>query len=306
MIATAQNNFVAIIGEVLFDQFPDGRRTLGGAPFNVAWNLCGIEIETLLLAAVGQDEDGQRILEQMQTWGLNRTGVQIHEKFPTGSVVVTVGDDGEPNYEITQGVAYDELAEQPSLAAIGDCDVEILYHGSLCFRTDHNRRYLQSIVESTQANRFVDLNLREPWVNRDWLPLILGDCRWLKLSSDELAWLSEVEVEEMDLSSVRAAVDLVNEKVSPATNRTCLVTCGEQGAFWIGDDVNLHAAASPIETFVDSVGAGDAFTAASIRGLMHKDDPETILHDAVKFAARACTIQGATSNDRTHYQIRAD
>ena len=292
---------VAVIGEVLFDHFPDGRRVLGGAPFNVAWNLKGLEVDPIFLSCIGDDKDGGDILSQMHSWGLDSSGVRVHDALPTGSVAVTIGYDGEPAYEINRGVAYDALYSNHSMEAVDNATVEILYHGSLCFRTEVNRRYLQTMIDRLNVDRFVDLNIREPWIERSWLPLLIGDCRWLKLSADELAWLSGQDVNETDESSIRAAVTAVVQK-GLSSSRTFLVTCGENGAYWIEDDRCIHAQATPIDDFVDSVGAGDAFTAATIRGLICGESPESILNNAVRFAARACTIQGATSADEAHYK----
>lgn len=75
-----------IFGEVLFDQFPDGRRVLGGAPFNVAWHLQAFGEAPIFISRVGRDEDGASILGGMQKWGMDVVGMQMDEKLPTGRV----------------------------------------------------------------------------------------------------------------------------------------------------------------------------------------------------------------------------
>ena len=73
-----------IFGEVLFDRFPDGSEVLGGAPFNVAWNLCGLGRAPLLMSRVGEDERGDRILGAMREFGMDCGGIQRDPEHPTG------------------------------------------------------------------------------------------------------------------------------------------------------------------------------------------------------------------------------
>ncbi|OQX46150.1 MAG: carbohydrate kinase, partial [Candidatus Sedimenticola endophacoides] len=95
-----------IFGEVLFDDFPDGSRVLGGAPFNVAWNLQALGARPLLISRVGNDALGRSIREQMQHWGMDLSAMQLDSAHPTGTVEVRI-DDGEPSYEIVAPCAYD-------------------------------------------------------------------------------------------------------------------------------------------------------------------------------------------------------
>lgn len=299
----AKTKSVAIVGEVLFDHFPNGQRILGGAPFNVAWNLCGLGVPAMLLSSVGDDDDGSKILAEMNQWGLQQTGVRIDQASPTGSVTVATNQDGEPSYNIHLGVAYDALSVEHSLGALEGWKPNILYHGSLCFRTENNREYLRQLKQFVFAKRFVDLNLREPWTDRAWIAEIIEGCQWLKMSSEELAWLSGAKVNAADESSVQAAVDSMQLQTNLESRPTYLITCGKHGAHWIDDRISLHRNAKELDQFVDSVGAGDAFSAAVIRGIVQNDTPQSILADAVHFASLACTIQGATSLNRDHYRM---
>ena len=81
-----------IFGEVLFDRFPDGSTVLGGAPFNVAWNLKALGLDPLLVSRVGRDDLGADILAAMSEWGLDTAGVQTDAGHPTGTVEVTLED----------------------------------------------------------------------------------------------------------------------------------------------------------------------------------------------------------------------
>ncbi len=70
---------VVVFGEVLFDRFPDGCEVLGGAPFNVAWNLQALDARPILVSRVGNDRLGRRILAAMKEWGMDLAGMQVDE-----------------------------------------------------------------------------------------------------------------------------------------------------------------------------------------------------------------------------------
>jgi len=106
-MSTTRPGTPVIFGEVLFDYFlDDGNMVLGGAPFNVAWNLQAMGLAPHLVSRVGDDALGGRIFRAMETWGMDLSGVQGDDSFPTGEVRVSV-KDGEPRFEITADRAYD-------------------------------------------------------------------------------------------------------------------------------------------------------------------------------------------------------
>jgi len=99
---------LCIFGEVLFDEFPDGNRVLGGAPFNVAWHLQAFSQTPLFISRVGNDSEGSQICKSMLNWGMNIDALQTDEKLPTGKVIVEL-EDGEPSYDIIAPAAYDAI-----------------------------------------------------------------------------------------------------------------------------------------------------------------------------------------------------
>ncbi len=136
---------VCIFGEVLFDHFPDGRRVLGGAPFNVAWNLAALRnhlhnhLHALLLSRVGTDADGDSVRVAMQVWGLDTSGLQKGPGEHTGQVRVRI-EDGEPAYDIVRPVAWDAIEQAESPPPCG-----LLYHGSLALRSESGRSTVSAL-----------------------------------------------------------------------------------------------------------------------------------------------------------------
>ena len=103
---------LCIFGEVLFDHFPDGKRVLGGAPFNVAWHLQAFGRAPRFISRVGADAEGRSVLNAMRDWGMDTQSVQVDERLPTGRVSVAIVDN-EPAYDIVADCAYDTIKPAP-------------------------------------------------------------------------------------------------------------------------------------------------------------------------------------------------
>jgi fructokinase len=282
-----------IVGEVLFDCFPDGTAVLGGAPFNVAWHLHGLGLSPLMITAVGDDEHGQQVIKAMQDWGMDTRGVQIDRQHPTGQVAVSL-QGGMPSYEIVPQQAYDFIDEQYAGALLQDESHALIYHGSLVARTDRSRGMLDSLVRHTLLPPFVDINLRKPWYTHADVDHFLKQSRWVKLNDEELVIVMQNEGE--DIRSLawqcfeRYALELL------------IVTLGEQGALAITPNGLIEGEPVVASQVVDTVGAGDSFSAVIIAGLIRQWPLPIALERALQFAAAVCEMRGATTSDRTLYQ----
>ncbi len=122
-----------VVGEVLFDVFPDGGRVLGGAPFNVAWHLHAFGLSPLVATRIADDARGEEILDTMNTWGMDRAGVQVDRTAPTGQVQVDL-DHGSPSFSILPDQAYDRLDSMAAVAAVEGEELALAYHGTLIAR----------------------------------------------------------------------------------------------------------------------------------------------------------------------------
>ena len=285
-----------IFGEVLFDHFPDGRSVLGGAPFNVAWNLQGLGNSPHMLTAVGKDAEGELVLKEMQNWGMERGGVQQHPQLSTGRVVVTLAG-GQPTYEILHPCAFDqiELPEQ----AIDAAHYSLLYYGTLAARDTISQSTLLHLVQHSGLPRFVDLNIRQPWFDRALVRPLLDGAEWVKLNDEELAELSG-QPHSTVATDILCSVRIMREKYGGSVY---FVTCGAAGAYALVED-RIHFAPSPVvQNLQDTVGAGDAFTAATLHQLLRQVPSESAIRLAVQFAAQVCAIRGATTTARNLYQF---
>ncbi|AMK75901.1 MULTISPECIES: carbohydrate kinase family protein [Methylomonas] len=282
--------FFTIFGEVLFDNFQDGSRILGGAPFNVAWHLQALGRQALFISRVGEDDAGREILATMQSVGMTRSGMQIDAAHPTGSVAISI-TDGQPSYRILDRQAYDYI----DTAALQHGPKRgLLYHGSLALRNQVSRQTLLALQQTWNGPVFLDVNLRAPWWQADEVLGWIAGAAWLKLNDEELELLVPGE------QSISNKMHLLQQTYQLSG---VVVTRGSQGAmaldsageiFSIAPDGNID--------IVDTVGAGDAFAAVLLLGIAENWPLAVTLKRAQDFASALVGRRGATVADPTFYQ----
>ncbi len=285
-----------IFGEVLFDRFPDGTRTLGGAPFNVAWHLQGFGADPLMLTAIGRDDEGREVLDRMAEWGLDRRGVQVDPDHATGRVEVDVVD-GEPRFHIPAGQSWDHIDSRMALAVALESPVGLVYHGTLAARKERSRHALAAIIGALPVAIFADVNLRDPWWSREGTFEASARVSRLKLNQEELALLARA-----DVRSGSECLEVGRGFARQHSISHLIVTRGAEGAIWVieGEEA-LEAEAAEVTDLVDTVGAGDAFSAILCLGMLEEWPADTTLARASRFAAEICGIQGATVADASLY-----
>ena len=287
MSAAAQ---IYVFGEVLFDCFPDGAKVLGGAPFNVAWHLQALGDQPQFISRIGEDQPGRQIAEAMADWGLEVANLQTDRQHPTGRVDVSF-KSGEPSYDIVADCAYDFIsADQLQGPFTGG----ILYHGSLCLRHPVSAKTLERLSAEPEMKIFLDVNLRPPWWQQQQLELLLQNATWVKMNQDELQQLGK------DKGDLNQQMEALQEKFNL---QQLILTRGEEGALVRTRDGQRHSVKpSSCEKLVDTVGAGDAFSAVYIHGLRHGWPIEMTLQHAQNFASRVIGLRGATTTESEFYR----
>jgi fructokinase len=281
-----------IFGEVLFDHFPDGRRVLGGAPFNVAWNLAALGADPLLVSRVGTDEEGDSVRNAMRVRGLDTRGLQIGAGERTGRVQVTI-EHGEPAYDIVHPAAWDAIEPSDPAPRCG-----LLYHGSLALRGEKSRRALEALRTAGPGTVFVDVNLRDPWWESSAVLSLLEGAHWAKFNESELDLLA---APGGDLES-RA-----RETVDRFGLQALLLTGGESGArLFTADGQRLETRPAEQVEVVDTVGAGDAFASVALLGILRGWPLQTLLDRAQALASAVVGQRGATAHDPAFYAPFAD
>lgn len=284
---------ILIFGEVLVDQFPDGQRVLGGAPFNVAWHLTGFGANAHLVSAVGNDTDGETIRAAMSAWGMDTDKLQTRHDLRTGAVAVSL-HEGQPAYDILENRAYDAIESAPIHAA----ECAMLYHGTLAVRESPTRHTLRGLKRITNAPVFLDVNLRDPWWELSSVLRLADDATWVKLNDDELRRLCPGHA-DIEKNAQRFLETHSLEGV--------IVTRGPRGAFTVdGDGRRIAADPRAAVTVIDTVGAGDGFAAVMLLGLQEGWPLVESLNRAQEFAALIVQNRGAILNDKLIYARLAE
>lgn len=285
---------VLLFGEVLFDCFAE-REIPGGAPFNVAHHLLGLGREQgvfpVLISRIGRDERGRRLLGLIQAAGLTTQGIQQDSDHATGAVLVTEQPAGGHRFDIPADQAWDFIQADTRVADISG-KPQWRYFGTLAQRAGSHTA-LRSMMASANARGFLDVNLRDPWVREDVLRWSLQHAEVVKVSEEELLRIA-------DLFGYASATPLkLGERlVQDFDIGQLLVTKGERGA-WLLKSGGEYAHTSPANTagntasVVDTVGAGDAFAAVYLMGLMLEWPIQLTLDRAHVFAVKICGLRGA-------------
>jgi len=285
-----QSEYIVIFGEVLYDCFDNDIKVLGGAPFNVAWNLKGLGVHPLFISRVGNDEMGSDIIQAMNDWGMSTDGVQIDNTYQTGRVNVHI-ENNEPHYDIVDNVAFDfiETNAIPYLPLTG-----IIYHGSLALRHAHNQSALMNLMTQMDAKIFIDMNLRSPWWDTNKIQQLSHFADWVKLNQDELQQISMGDNDNYRIMNYFTDNENIKELI---------LTRGEQGALTITPEGQFHEIAPEVsENFVDTVGAGDAFSSVILLGKYYSWPTEITMKRAQEFASAVVGLRGATTLDKDFYQ----
>lgn len=285
---------VIAFGEILVDQFRD-RHVLGGAPFNVACHLGALGAHPVLVTRAGKDALGDELVQAMSERGLDLRGVQRDPARPTGRVKVSEHADGHA-FDILPDQAYDHI--HPGLARMVGLSVHpaLIYFGTLAQRGE-SRRALRELLCTFDSRVFLDLNLRDPWVDPDTLRWSLERAAVVKLNDDELARVAGLFALDGATPLARAAV-----LMSRFGLQRLVVTCGDAGAWTLDAAGRIESVAgAALPQVVDTVGAGDGFAAVFIVGLLRGWPLADTLARADAFARALCLIRGAVPDSPDFY-----
>ena len=283
---------VLCIGEVLWDSLPEGL-FLGGAPFNVACHLRATGTPVSMVSRVGDDRLGEEVLRRAARYGVGTDLIQVDHTLPTGFVRVHVDERGNGAYEICEPVAWDAIEATEALLARA-ARARALVFGSLAQRNATTRATIERLwkVAAHQATMVFDVNLRPPYEEQDVIRASLAMADVVKLSDAELARLSTVfgwgdgdERERMQALATSFGCDVV------------CVTRGSRGAALLHDGDFSEHPGFPAEVR-DTVGAGDAFLAVLLAGLLAGSSDTELLQHANLMGAYVVTQFGALPADQ--------
>lgn len=288
--------YVIGLGEALFDCLPTGRK-LGGAPANFAYHVSQFGFDSCAISAIGNDELGQEIIDTFDKVGLHYCLPKVD--FPTGTVQVTLNEQGIPQYEIKLGVAWDNIPLTPELTNLAQ-HAQAVCFGSLAQRSEVSRATIQHFLESTPKDtlKVFDINLRQRWYNHEVIETSLQHCNILKINDEELdivaPMLLSVTTDPAALIAAdkEKAVRVCRALIELYELKMLILTCGTNGSYVITKDKCSFIPTPKVEV-ADTVGAGDSFTATFIAKILAGASIEQAHEMAVKVSAYVCTQSGA-------------
>lgn len=275
------------IGEVLWDLLPTGAQ-LGGAPANFTCHARALGAQAAVVTRVGNDHLGHEILRRLEQMGIGDGAVQVDAGAPTGTVTISLSGNGIPHFTIHERVAWDRIAVAPEgLETVRKAHA--VCFGSLAQRSAEAQSAIQELVAAApkEALRVFDINLRQNYFSGEVIEQSLRLANVLKLNDSELP----IVARQFGLTGTpRQQIEWLARTFEL---QVVALTRGPAGSLLFADGQWSDCPSVPIE-IVDTVGAGDAFTAALVMGLLHKMPLDEINALADEVARHVCSCAGAT------------
>lgn len=273
------------LGEILWDVLPDGKK-LGGAPANFAYHVNGLGGTGIPVSRIGNDDLGLETLAELQAHGVSTDHISIDQAHPTGTVDASIDANGVATYSFPEAVAWDFLTfdtETMALAAKADA----ICFGTLAQRSEVSRSAMYAFLEAApDALKIYDINLRQDYHTPERIRNSLKLADVLKINDEELECISSKFSLPTD---ERAAMELLAEKFNLTL---AVLTRGDKGSLILSQDGISDLAGRPT-TVVDTIGAGDSFTAAMVLAYTNGFSLPAINEYATTVAAYVCGQAGA-------------
>jgi fructokinase len=284
----SKTHIVVGLGELLWDLFPTGKQ-LGGAPANFAYitNLLG---DTGIPAScVGRDSLGDEALQRLAQLGLSSAFVQRDSAHPTGTVNVEIDDSGQPRFDISISVAWDFLAWTSAWQQLAT-KADAVCFGSLAQRSLQSQTTIRCFLQAThrEAERVFDVNLRQNFYAAQILEESMKLATIVKLNHEELPRIMRLFGLEH-----RSEEDSARQLLSLHDLKLVCVTRGSGGSLLISPDARSEHPGFRVKV-ADTVGAGDAFTAALVHGYLRGIPLAQINETTNRIGAWVASKSGAT------------
>jgi fructokinase len=288
---------ILVIGEILFDIF-EKEKHLGGAPFNFAYHLKNLGFPVRYISRIGNDAHGKEILNILEQHHFNIDDIQIDDKHDTGTVLVQLSSSGNPTFHINSDVAYDYInylpKEHSSLIDMAD----FIYFGTLVQRSKKGFENIQKFIKDRSSDTvcFYDINLRPKCYSEKVILASLESADILKLNTQELDECKRIFRFSGDDDA------FIHFLTNQYTLKIVAITKGDKGSELYTKDGHFQGRINRVSSIVDTVGAGDAYSAMLAAGIIKGWEPVKMLSMASMFASRICKIRGAVPELREFYE----
>ena len=278
-----ETNIIVGLGEVLWDVLPEGKK-LGGAPSNFAYHTRQFGYNSVAVSAVGKDKLGDETLAALDEKGLRY--VMPRTPYPTGTVQVTLDDNGIPTYDIKENVAWDNIPFTPEIEELAR-NCRAVCFGSLAQRNIVSRtticKFLDTMPDGGGRLKIFDINLRQNFYTKEVLREALLRCNVLKINDEELVLIGRMfDYPGLDMSNKCWLI------LGKYNLDMLVLTCGVNGSY-VFTPGKVSFQETPRVDVADTVGAGDSFTAAFCSGVLAGMDVADAHRLAVETSAYVCT-----------------
>lgn len=282
------------LGEILWDMLPSGKQ-MGGAPANFAYHAQSLSADTVTaypVSAIGNDSLGKEISTHLKTQGLSDKYLFVDEQYPTGTVQVEYQAGGGHRFHIKENVAWDYIPDITSLEQLAT-KTDVVCFGTLAQRAETSRHSIHTFLHNVPKHclRIFDINLRQSYYSKLLIENSLHIANILKMNDEDdfsiLAGYLSFSGHKRQLPALLAEqYDL----------KVVILTQGQNGSLLYSqqaDRIFQHNSPHLTEKVVNTIGAGDSFTAAIAIGLLKNYDFEYLNDCANRVAAFVCTQSGA-------------
>jgi len=269
------------LGELLWDVLPEGPR-LGGAPANFTVMAGRLGNHAVLLSRIGRDDLGRMALDRLEPLPVNTSSVETDPVHETGRVTVYF-ESGQPRYTIHQQAAWDFLELSDEWVRLAE-RADALCFGSLAQRSSEARQTIQTLAAQTSSKciRVFDVNLRAPFYSGEVIQESLELATVMKMNDVEvplvlgLLGLPGGDAVESDPPNADAERRGAERLLSEFPNlQMVAVTRGDRGSILVTRNEWHEHPGLPVKV-ADTIGAGDAFTAAMTHYLLRGADLATL------------------------------
>ncbi|HEY2499081.1 MAG TPA: PfkB family carbohydrate kinase [Candidatus Angelobacter sp.] len=253
---------IVSIGEILWDVIGSAEH-LGGAPFNFAVHARNLGHDVSFVSTLGNDQRGHQALKLIEAAGLSTRFVHRVSHQPTGTVTVSFASSGEPRYHIHRPAAYDFPALRPTdFDALLTPPADWIYFGTLQqMSAQAHDLTLRLLAAAPAAQRFYDVNLRINSYTPDLVRALVQHADVFKLNEAELPSIGHI------LGIPIAGREQFCRDCARRCNLEAIsITRGAEGCALLLKGEFIEAPGFPVQ-IADTIGAGDAFSAALVHGI---------------------------------------
>jgi fructokinase len=285
-MSNTQQNYIVGIGEALWDMLPEGRK-IGGAPANFTFHVSQFGLDAVAVSAVGDDALGEEIRQTFDQKDLQTQLATV--PYPTGTVEVTLDEKGIPQYDICEGVAWDNIPFTAELEALARNTIAVCF-GTLAQRNSVSRQTIEKFIATMPAEgiKICDINLRGTFYTKEVVESSMRACDILKINDEEIVEVCRLLGIEMPTQRMMALRLMERYEVD-----MLILTCGTEGSYIYCMDGTESFLPTPKVKVADTVGAGDSFTGAFIAALLCGKEVKKAHALAVEVSAYVCTQNGA-------------